>query len=147
VLEQATHLVDLARVLLGEPRVLAATALRGPRTIYPEWSAAQVTAALLEFGDGVPATLTATCLLEGPLAIQLQLVSEGRQLTLTEQYLRIETGREPALNVVVDVDPFQAEDEIFLRAVRDGNPRAPLCDYTDALATHRVAVAIRAVAG
>jgi myo-inositol 2-dehydrogenase / D-chiro-inositol 1-dehydrogenase len=147
LVEQATHLVDLARVLLGEPRVLAATSLRGPRSTYPEWSAAQVTAALLDFGDGVPATLTATCLLEGSLAIQLQLFSEGRQLTLTERYLRIETGREPIVEVPVRVDPFLVEDETFLQAVRDGNPRGVLCDYADALATHRAAVAIRAAAG
>jgi predicted dehydrogenase len=146
VVEQATHLLDLGRVLLGEPRVLAATALQRPRATHPDWSAAQVTAALLEFGDHVPATLTATCLLEGPLAIRLQLVCEGRQLTLTERYLRVETGREQTDEIAVGVDPFLVEDEAFLRAVRENDPRLVLCDYADALATHRAAVAIRRAA-
>jgi predicted dehydrogenase len=146
VVEQATHLVDLARVLLGEPRVMAATAVHRPRAVYPDWSADQVTAALLEFADGVPATLTATCLLEGPLAIRLQLVCEGRQLTLMERSLRIETGRGEVEEVPVHLDPFLVEDDVFLQAVRDGNPRGVLCDYADALATHRVAVAIRRAA-
>jgi predicted dehydrogenase len=145
VVEQATHLVDLARVLLGEPRVLAATGVQRPRSNYPHWSVAQVTAALLEF-SGVPATLTATCLLEGPLAIRLQLICEGRQLTLTQRSLRIETGRDPIAEVPVAVDPFLVEDEIFLQAVRNANPRGVLCDYADALATHRAAVAIRRAA-
>ena len=67
LVEQATHLIDLARVLLGEPRVLAATLGHHARPSCPDWTAAQVTAALLLFRDGVPATLTATCLLDGPL--------------------------------------------------------------------------------
>ena len=147
LVEQATHLVDLARVLLGEPRVVAATAWQQPRPRHPDWGIAPATAALLVFGAGIPATVTATCLLEGPLAIRLQLICEGRQLTITEKYLRIETGRDPIEEIAVSVDPFLVEDEAFLEAVRDGNPHGVLCDYADALATHRVAVAIRSASG
>jgi myo-inositol 2-dehydrogenase/D-chiro-inositol 1-dehydrogenase len=145
LVEQATHLIDLARLLLGEPRVLAATMLRRARPAYPDWTAAQVTAALLEFPESVPATLTATCLLEGPLAIQLQLVCEGRALTITERALRVETGSQTQ-EFLVAADPFLVEDECFLRAVREANPAGVLCDYADALSTHRAAFAIRAAA-
>jgi predicted dehydrogenase len=143
--EQATHLVDLARVLLGEPRVLAATLAQRVRPAYPNWSAAQVTAALLKFPNSVAATLTATCLLEGPLAIQLQLVCEGRALTITERTLRVDTGGHTE-EFPVTVDPFAVEDSCFLEAVREANPRAVLCDYADALASHRVAFAILSAA-
>ena len=50
----------------------------------------------------------------GSAVIRLQLVCEGRQLTLTERYLRIETGREPVEEVPVGVDPFLVEDDVFL---------------------------------
>jgi predicted dehydrogenase len=146
LVEQATHLVDLARVLLGEPRVLAAAMQQRPRPGYPDWTAAQVTAALLLFSERIPTTLTATCLLQGPLSMQLQLVCEGRALTLTERILRVESGRQLEDEIPVTVDPFLVEDERFLEAVRDQNPHRVLCDYADALATHRVAMAIRSAA-
>jgi predicted dehydrogenase len=147
LVEQATHLLDLARVLLGEPRVLAATMRRGVRPGHPDWTAAQVTAALLLFPESVPATLTATCLLQGPLAIQVQLICEGRALTITERSLHIDTGQPgTSQEIAVTADPFVIEDECFLQAVRDGNPRGVLCDYADALATHRLAIAIRSAA-
>jgi predicted dehydrogenase len=145
VVEQATHLVDLARLLVGEPEIIAAAAQHHPRADYPSCTVAQVTAALLRFPDGVPGTLTASCLLQGPLAIQLQLVCDGRALTITERALRIDTGRQTE-EVPVAADPFLVEDQVFVRAVHDGNPDAVLCSYADALATHRVAVAIRSAA-
>lgn len=145
VVEQTTHLIDLARVLMGEPRVLAATALRRPRPGYPHFNVAQVTAALLLFPNDVPATLNATCILDAPLTIALQVVCEGRVLTITERALWIETGRHTD-EVAVGVDPFLVEDQAFLEAVREANPRGVLCDYADALATHRVALAIRSAA-
>jgi predicted dehydrogenase len=145
VVEQATHLVDLARLLVGEPEVVAAAARHHPRADYPSCTVAQVTAALLRFPHGVPGTLTATCLLEGPLAIQLQLVCDGRALTITERALRLETGLQME-EIPVTVDPFLVEDQVFVQAVRARDPDAVLCSYADALATHRVALAIRAAA-
>jgi predicted dehydrogenase len=145
LVEQATHLVDLARVLLGEPQVLAAAMQHRPRPGYSDWTAAQVTAALLVFPDSVPATLTATCLLEGPLAISLQLLCEGRALTVTQRALRVDTGKHSE-EFPVAADPLAVEDQCFLEAVRDRNPQGVLCDYADALATHRLTFAIRSAA-
>jgi predicted dehydrogenase len=145
LVEQATHLLDLARLLLGEPRVLGAAMRYRARPAYPDWTAAQVTAALLMFPNSVPATLTATCLLEAPLAIQLQLVCEGRALTITERSLRVDIGNHTE-EFSVAADPFEVEDQCFLEALRQANPRGVLCDYADALATQRVAFATRSAA-
>lgn len=142
VVEQATHLVDLARVLVGEPEVLAAVA---GRVHQAGIDVDQVSAALLQFPGRVPGTLTATCLLEGNLAAQVSLVCEGRMLTISEQWLRIETGRETEV-VQSAVDTFLVEDEQFVQAVRDGDPGRVLCDYVDALQTHRVCIQIRSAA-
>jgi predicted dehydrogenase len=132
VVEQATHLVDLARVLLGEGEVLSAAA-GAPR---PDTNLAQTTAALLRFG-GVPAVLTTTCLLEAKHTVHLQLVCEGQVLTQTEHSLRLETAHTRHA-YQVQTDPFQVEDQAFLHAVRTRDPRPILCDYTDALRTHRL---------
>jgi predicted dehydrogenase len=137
VVEQVTHLVDLARVLVGEGKVLSA-AIAAPRA---DTALAQVSAALLRFG-AAPAVLTATCLLETKLAVQLQLVCDGRVLTQTEQLLRVESGRARHEQPVLG-DPFLLEDQAFLRAVREGDPHQVLCDYADALRTHRLCLQIQ----
>jgi predicted dehydrogenase len=142
VVEQATHLVDLARVLLGDPEVVAALSRRVSRPAFPLSSVDEVTAALLRFPGGVPGTLTATCLLDANLAAHLQLVCEGRVLTLAERVLRVDTDRDTH-EVRSTVDPFLVEDTAFVEAVRVGDQGGVLCDYADALATHRICVAIR----
>jgi myo-inositol 2-dehydrogenase / D-chiro-inositol 1-dehydrogenase len=142
IVEQATHLVDLARVLLGDPEVVSALARRVPRAAFPASSVDEVTAALLRFPGAIPGTLTATCLLEGNLAAHLQLVCEGRILTLVESALRVDTGRDTH-ELRSTVDPFLVEDTVFLEAARGGDRGGVLCDYADALATHRICAAIR----
>ncbi len=137
MVEQATHLVDLARLLLGEAKVLSAAAARWPRSDAPDSDVADVTAALLSFGD-VPATFTATSLLGGAQAIQLQLFCEGHVITITERQLTIDSE-----SFSTTVDPFQEEDRLFLAAIRDQNPNAVLSSYADALATHRLCIQIR----
>jgi myo-inositol 2-dehydrogenase / D-chiro-inositol 1-dehydrogenase len=136
VIEQATHLVDLARVLVGEGEVLS-SALAARRA---DTGLAQVSAALLRFGDA-PAVLTAACLLEGKQSAQLQLVCEGRVLTQHEHGLLVEAGRARD-DVRVFADPFRVEDQAFVRAVTDADPQQVLCDYADALRTHRLCAQI-----
>jgi predicted dehydrogenase len=145
VVEHATHLVDLARVLVGEPQVVAAIGRHVARLNLPQSWVDDVSAALIRFPGDVPGTLTATSLLDGNVAAQLQLVCEGRVLTLSERVLRIETGRETR-EVPSTADPFLVEDTAFVEAVRSGNRGGVLCDYLDALATHRVCLAIRSAA-
>jgi predicted dehydrogenase len=140
VVEQATHLLDLARVLVGEGEVFSAS-VGAPR---PDTNLAQTTAALLRFGQ-IPAVLTTTCLLQAKHTVQLQLVCDGQVLTQTEHNLRIETGQ-TRRDHPVQADPFQVEDQAFLRALRTRDPRHILCDYADALQTHRLCCDIHRLA-
>ena len=146
VVEQATHLLDLARVLVGEGEVIGALGRQWPRADAPDSDVPDVSAAFLRLHTPhgpVPATLTATTLLRGGQAIHLQLICEGRVLTLSERSLLIETGREVE-EVVATSDPFLVEDRAFLDAIRTADPSRVLCSYEDALQTHRLALAIRA---
>lgn len=146
IVEQAAHLVDLARLLVGEPEVLSALATHRPRARYPRGNVPEVTAALLRFPDHVPGTLTATCLLEGTRTAALQLVCEGRMVTVAEGAVRVENGREVD-TIPAREDPYLREDAAFVRAVREGNPSGVFSSYADALLTHRHCWAIRRAAG
>jgi myo-inositol 2-dehydrogenase/D-chiro-inositol 1-dehydrogenase len=138
IVEQATHLIDLARLLVGEGELVSSVfgAARRADADVPE-----VSAALLRFGD-VPGVFTATYVLQGRQAIHLQLLCEARALTLTEQALIVHTGRDQ-VEIRTSVDPFEIEDRAFLDAVRDNNPAGVLSTYADALQTHRLCCTIR----
>jgi predicted dehydrogenase len=141
IVEQATHLVDLARLLVGEGEVVSALAGQWPRPDFPDSEVPDVSAALLRFSD-VPAAFTVTDLLQGAQEIQLQLVCRGRMLTVTQQHLLIETGRTTEV-VAVTADPFVVENLAFLDAVRTHDLSPILSTYADALETHRLCCAIR----
>jgi myo-inositol 2-dehydrogenase/D-chiro-inositol 1-dehydrogenase len=142
VVEQATHLFDLVRVLMGEPDGVAAVASPVDAVAYPDADIDQVAAVTLRFASGAVATISATCILAGPHAIGLTLLCDGMAVDLSEEEMVVTTaaGREV---VTARVDPFREEDVRFLRAVRDGGDGV-LTPYAEALMTHRLTTAAAA---
>lgn len=146
VVEQLTHVLDLARALLGEAvEVYAAGALRR----VPEANAAEAltrgdiddaTAATIRFESGAVATLAATSLLRAKHRAALHTFSEGLVLELTETSLTVDdgTGR---MVVAPQEDPRVAVDREFLEAVR-GEREQTRSPYAEALRTHRLACAV-----
>jgi predicted dehydrogenase len=145
MVEQVTHLLDLARYLVGEAEVLAGLGGRWPRADAPDSDVADVSSALLRLQTAqgpIPGLVSATSLLRGHQTLELQLVCEGRVLRVSERALVIETGRETQ-ELLSAVDPFLVEDLAFLEAVRTRDAARVLCSYADALETHRLACTIR----
>ncbi|RBY77687.1 gfo/Idh/MocA family oxidoreductase [Geodermatophilus sp. TF02-6] len=138
VVEQLTHVVDLARLLAGEVvevRAMAASSTAEGRDVD------DATAALLTFASGAVGTVTAACSLPGRLRAGLDVVCDGAAVELTETTLTVTTAdgtdrREPR------VDGRTAVDRAFVDVLAGGAPAEGLVDYAEALCTHRVAVAI-----
>ncbi len=141
MVEQATHLIDLARYLAGEAAVVSAAAAHHEWQEYPDADVAGVSAALLRHQDGAVGVFTATCMLAGRAAAHLQLVCEGSLITITQERAVYE-GKERR-EVRCGNDPFLAEDRAFLEAVRASDPSLLTCDYDDALRTHRLCCDVR----
>jgi len=137
IVEQATHLFDTARHLVGEATVVAATATRYGQTAYPDADVADVSAAILRFTGGATGVFTATCLLGGLAAQYVQLVCEQLLITITRRGVVYDTGRNQR-EVLLGNDPFQVEDRAFLAAIQSNDPRYLVCSYADALHTHRL---------
>jgi predicted dehydrogenase len=135
MVEQATHLVDLARYLIGEAKLLEACAGDRPRAAYPDADVASVSTALLRFADDVPGVFSATCLLGGPAEIYVKLICEGLLITITQTGVTYETGKEKH-EIHLGKDPFLAEDQAFLQAIQSDDPRMLFSSYEDALKTH-----------
>lgn len=144
--EQATHLLDLARHLLGEAAVTHAAADRRERPRFPDADVPAVGAATLRFAAGALGVFTATCLLGASARVELQLMREGELITVTQGSVAYDDGRERS-EVRVRADPVAAEDRAFLEAVRSGDGSVVICDYADALGTHALAHEVVAAAG
>lgn len=139
VVEQLTHVLDLARVTVGEvDEVYAATARTGH--LDGDADVDDVSAATLRFASGAVGTLSATCLLGWKHEAALQIYGPGLALHLSEEELVIDTGRGPEVQRPT-VDPRLEVDRQFLDAVR-GRPAPGLVDYAEALRSHRVACAL-----
>lgn len=139
VLEQAIHVLDLARTLVGEITMVHAV----PGGEAADGEIDRATAAVMRFAGGAAGLLAATCLLNHKHRVGLEVHAEGIALDLSETRLTING------DTVIE-DPGQAKirvDRAFIDAVRgkDADVRVP---YEEALRTHRVAHALaRSAAG
>ncbi|MCW6010681.1 Gfo/Idh/MocA family oxidoreductase [Micromonospora sp. CPCC 205371] len=144
VVEQAAHVLDLARLLVGEVTRVCALGDGSPPPSVSEDVDADIdsaTAATLRFASGTVGTLTTACVLRWKHRAGLEIYADGLALAVSEDELLVREGeREYRL----DGDPEAARvavDRAFIDAVRrDGDDiRVP---YAEGLRTHRLACAI-----
>lgn len=137
VLEQTTHLLDLARLLAGEVDSVAAVET-GAR---PEANVPTASTSVLRFQAGAVGTMSSARALGWRHRVALSVVAEGLALeivehSLVDHELRVRTHDGEHV-VRSDQDPLADEDAEFLDSLRGGPPaRVP---YDEALRTHRLA--------
>ncbi|HYH75429.1 MAG TPA: Gfo/Idh/MocA family oxidoreductase [Candidatus Saccharimonadales bacterium] len=145
VVEQATHLVDTARFLLGEGVVLSANAAHHDRPAYPNMDIATATTALLEFEGGLPGAFTATCVLDSFVDTTIEFFCDGRKITLSLKELHIDTA-EGRTTEQTGEDPLILADRAFIAAVTNDDRSLLPCPYDAALATQKLCYDIQAKA-
>ena len=141
VVEQAVHVLDLARLLAGEVTAVHAVADSAPP---PGGDVDSATAGTLRFAGGGVGTLAATCRLAWKHRAGLEVYSDDLALTLTEDTLTVRDGDG---TWTVEVDPAEARtaaDRAFVDhlAGRVPSGSGTVVDYAEALRTHRLACAI-----
>ncbi|MEU8239826.1 Gfo/Idh/MocA family oxidoreductase [Actinoplanes missouriensis] len=140
VVEQAAHVIDLARHLGGEVDEVFAYG-NGTPPDAPDADVDGATTAVLRFASGAVGTLAATCVLGWKQRAGLEVYADGLSLALTESELVV---RDAGGAEVITCDPVSAHtavDRAFVAAVRGeaGDVRVP---YGEALRTHEVALAV-----
>lgn len=134
LVEQAVHVLDAMRVLVGEvEEVCAASA--GPAE---GGSADAATAALLRFAGGAVGTVSTTCVLNAKHRAGLEVVADGIVVAFGEDWLEAGGTRR-------EIDPWPAKvaaDRAFVDAVRGGPGDDDLPDHAEALRSHRLACAL-----
>jgi myo-inositol 2-dehydrogenase/D-chiro-inositol 1-dehydrogenase len=138
VVEQATHVLDLLRLLAGEVDevVGGAAPSTGEGRDVPD-----ATAAVLRLASGAVGTVSTSCVLPAPTAAGLEVVADGTAVHLTEKALRVRTtsGDE---DTTPTVDARTAVDRAFVDVVSGRAAPPALVDVAEALSTHRLAWAV-----
>ncbi|GIF67532.1 hypothetical protein Ais01nite_55670 [Asanoa ishikariensis] len=141
VVEQAAHVVDLARALVGPVTAVYAAGTGTPPPV-PDADVDAATAATLIFSGGAVGTLSSACVLGWKQRAGLEIIAEGLALFVGEDELVVRDGSGQERRIPGDPDAARvAVDRAFVDAVRGiGNDiRVP---YAEALETHRVTCAI-----
>ena len=138
MVELLTHVIDLARTLVGDIELVHAV---GSRTDGSPGDVDDVTAASVRFATGAVGTFTTSSLLGTKHTAALSTVSPGGLvLDLSEQELVVDRGGEREVRPP-RVDGRVAVDREFLDAVT-GRRESTRVPYAEALATHRVGCAL-----
>jgi myo-inositol 2-dehydrogenase/D-chiro-inositol 1-dehydrogenase len=152
VIEQATHLYDLARSLLGEAEVVGAASVRDEPTVPPGADVVDATAAVLRFGSGAVGSFANTRR-QATSTVEISFTSNGLLTTIRR------TASDPAAWEITFADdrsavthppgrdPFETQAAAFLDAVDAGDPDRVLSPYGDAVKTDRLTRAVVAATG
>ena len=139
MVEQTTHLFDLARVMLADVTEIYAAGARLDRPAHPDADVWDVSVATLHFASGALGTMASTCLLNWPHRIGLHLFCEGMAIELSEFELMVDVGQGRPVRRA-EGDPFIREDRTFIDAVqgKTNQIRAP---YHEALTSFQLTLA------
>ncbi|MBW9115592.1 glycosyltransferase [Rhizobium cauense] len=140
MVEQATHLLDLARFLLGEVVEVYGRAGHADRPEFPDLDVPTVSTATLTFESGVVGNIASTCLLGWNHRVGLHIFADRLAIELTDREIMVDVGHGRPVRAA-DGDPVWRENRAFIDAVR-GVHNHIRCTYSEAVATHRLALAV-----
>jgi len=143
VLEQATHILDLMRTLVGECEAVAALAVDAPASERGVADISDVSTTMLRFDTGAIGSLATSRLLTDVHRVGIECFSAGQALSLELVPHRLVLGRGTQTSVIAGTDDlaatYHAQDRAFVDALRGG--RVPVrSTWADALRTHELAM-------
>jgi len=153
VIEQATHLYDLARYLVGEAAVVGAASTRDLTATTPGVDVADSSAAVLRFETGAVGSFANTRRI-ATAVIEVEIVSDGLLTRISKRPDRGQADWHATFDdgtviraVTAECDPYEKQAAAFLDAVEWADPSGVLSTYADALRTDRLTRAVVAATG
>lgn len=138
LVEQATHVLDLVRLLAGE--VVEVVGGSAPSTREGR-DVPDATAAVLRMASGAVGSVSTSCVLPVLTAAGLDVVADDLSVQLTETSLAVRT-RSVDERTEPRTDARVAVDRAFVDVLSGGDPAPALVDVAEALRTHRLAWAL-----
>jgi predicted dehydrogenase len=140
VVEQAIHIFDTSRYLLGEAeRVWADYSLRGNQE-EPGFDQSDVYTVNIRFQSGVVANYQVCCILHRRYQVGLEVLCKNRVYRLRERELEVDDA-DGVSTLALDNDAGFDENVAFFDAIERGDRGRVLSDYADALKTQRLVMA------
>jgi len=138
--EQATHIVDLARYLVGNVRRVYASYATRALGGLENFSVPDVGSVNLEFENGAIGNITTSCMVGQGYTVGLHLLCQGLILEELANTLRV---IQPGLTQEFrsNENPYLLEDRTFIEAVQSGNAGAIRAPYIEAVRTLLVTLA------
>ncbi len=142
IVEQTTHIFDLARYLIGEVDEIYGQRIRGLRDEKNKnCDIDDASCITLRFRNGAIGNINSSCLLSHGRAWGAELIIPNMriQLHLSSHLLKISNAREEEMRM--QIDPYELEDRAFIQAVKERNPDKVKSSYADALKTLELTLA------
>lgn len=145
--EQATHLVDLLRVWMGEAGEVSACAAHGFMADVPQFDVDDAVAATIRFASGAVATVHTSCVARDGQeqdGIGLALRARGWEAHLAGWGLdgTIRRAGGAVEQLVAEKDVYRRQAEAFLAAAAAGDAALLPCSFAEGVATLRLTSAI-----
>lgn len=142
IVEQTTHIFDLARYLIGEVDEIYGHRIRGLRNEKNKnCDIDDASCIILRFQNGAIGNISSSCLLSHGRDWGADLVTPNMriQLHLSSHLLKISNEKEEEMKM--QIDPYELEDRAFIQAVKERNPERIKSSYADALKTLELTLA------
>jgi len=141
IVEQTTHIFDLARYLVGEVNTIYGQRSRGLMEDVENYSLDDASCINLYFQSGAVGSISSACTLKRGRDWGINLIGKGFRidLLLSSHLLIISNGKRREIKM--QTDPYQAEDEAFIEAVKKNRPEIIRSPYSDALKTLKLTLA------
>lgn len=146
--EQCTHLVDLARYLVGEIAEVSAFSASGFVRDVPGYSVNDAEVVNVRFESGAIGNFTTGCFVRpgaaSALGISLALATRTVQCSFKDWQLDLELqlGNDVVTHVrSVEPDIFAVESSAFIHAIQRNDPKLVRSSYADAIETLKVGLA------
>ncbi len=140
LVEQTTHIVDLARYFAGEvEKVAGAMALRCLKDV-PELDVPDVGAVTLWFESGAVGSICNACHVGYGFRVGIDIFACDRTVSIDGHKLTVRSA-DGVDEQELPSDPTVAEDTAFVRAVETGDASGIRSDYSDAAKTLAVTLA------
>jgi predicted dehydrogenase len=139
IVEQSTHIFDLARLLLGPVLEVHGAGVKLSRKGYPLADIDVGSVSTLKFSSGAVCSIASTCILHSKFRVGLEIFCEDTVIEFTPERVRITTRNGVDIKETYE-DPYVLENRAFIDAVR-GKSMGIKASYREALETHRLAIA------
>ena len=137
IVEQTTHIFDLARYLLGEPTLVYATATHGHVTDMPNYDVEDASVVAIQFASGAVGNLMSCCASRAGGGVHLTISAAHHYMTFTGWDFSLVVHKSPIEEERITGEPniFEMEDDAFIRAVSTADATSIRSPYEDAVRT------------